>query len=506
LKRSYILSLVLLVTLPIIGLAFLGWRMLDGERARLRENFTQVMQQRLAEVNTTLAETMERTERRLADTLNLTEYGVETLRGISRTHPMVSQVFMIDGVGKRTFPPAPELCSNEEREFLERSAEIWKSGERLDRAAGEHGQPLIYGWKVWYHGGGTRCWFWLRQSSGALVGAEVPSAVLMAELVNALPNSADSTAAFKLTDAQGQEIYGWGQANEPVVQVTTNAPPQLAGWKVTCSMPDVVLQGSQAWRYQLLIGITCATLVLGLVAWYLYRESAREIRQAGQRVSFVNQVSHELKTPLTNISLYAELAAQKLPAEATDVHECLEIVTSESARLGRLISNVLSFSKHQRGQIQPHPASCDVVALLRRIVEQFRPALNNKQLRLEVEMPPVLIAITDADILEQIVGNLLSNVEKYAADGGVAWLRLNSVETKFSIVVEDRGPGVPQSQRDKIFDPFVRLSDKLSDGITGTGIGLSIARELTQLLGGTLCCETPGSGHGASFILTLPLK
>ncbi len=481
--------------------------MLDGERARLRENFTQVMHQRLAEVNTTLAETLDRTERRLADTLNLTEYGVDRLRALSRTHPMVSQVFVIDGTGKRTFPPtAPELCSNEERDFLQRSAEIWQSGERLDRAMGENGQSSNYGWKLWYHGGGTRCWFWLRQSNGSLVGAEVPSAVVMAELVNALPNAADSTAAFTLTDAQGQEIYGWGQATDPMVQVTTNPPPQLPGWKLTCAMSDVVVQGSQAWRYQLLIGLTCATLVLGLVAWYLYRESAREIRQAGQRVSFVNQVSHELKTPLTNISLYAELAAQKLPAEATDVHECLEIVTSESARLGRLISNVLSFSKHQRGQIQPHPASCDVVALLLRIAEQFRPALTNKQLRLEVEMPPALTAHTDTDLLEQIVGNLLSNVEKYGADGGVAWLRLQPAESAFSIIVEDRGPGVPASQRDAIFAPFVRLSDKLSDGITGTGIGLSIARELAQLLGGTLCCESANGGQGASFILTLPRK
>ena len=508
-KRSFIISLILLVTLPIIGLAWLGWRMLDGERARLRENFTQVMQQRLAEVNTTLTDSIGRIERRLSEKLTLGDFSHDSLRTIARREPLMAQVFVIDPQGKRAFPPPdPNLCSNEELEFLNRSAEIWRSGERLDRAMIEAGPQAQQGWKIWYHGGTTRFWFWQRQPINILAGAEVPTAVLMAELLNDLPSGGDHTAAFQVLDAQGQEIYSWGTPSEHPVKVTRPAPHPFSTWQVTCAMPDVVQEGSLTWKYQLLIGLACASLLLGLVAYYLYRESSREIRQAGQRVSFVNQVSHELKTPLTNISLYTELAAQKLPAESSDVHEYLEIVTSESARLGRLIGNVLSFSKHEHGQVQPRLAACDVVSLLQRIAEQFRPALTNKNLRLEIEAPSALTVTTDADMVEQIIGNLLSNVEKYGFSGGVAWLRLTATDKEWSVCVDDSGPGIPTTQRERIFHPFVRLSDKLSDGITGTGIGLSIARDLAHLLRGTLQCTCPpkeSAGTGARFILTLPL-
>ena len=157
---------------------------------------------------------------------------------------------------------------------------------------------------------------------------------------------------------------------------------------------------------------------MSLIAWHLYRESSREMRLAGQRVSFVNQVSHELKTPLTNISLYAELAEQRLPEDADATRECLQVVTTESARLSRLISNVLTFSKHQRGSLQPRLAEVNLQELLSGIVEQFRPVLAAKGHRLNADLSISRAVRTDADMVGQIIGNLLSNVEKYAGAGG----------------------------------------------------------------------------------------
>jgi signal transduction histidine kinase len=107
----------------------------------------------------------------------------------------------------------------------------------------------------------------------------------------------------------------------------------------------------------------------------------------------------------------------------------------------------------------------------------------------------------DRDAVEQILGNLFSNVEKYAASGGRMEVTSTQQGTTTSIVVSDRGPGIPKGQEERIFAPFHRLSNKLSDGVAGTGIGLSIARDLARKHGGDL--RVVPSAAGASFLLEL---
>jgi signal transduction histidine kinase len=107
--------------------------------------------------------------------------------------------------------------------------------------------------------------------------------------------------------------------------------------------------------------------------------------------------------------------------------------------------------------------------------------------------------------VEQILGNLLSNVEKYAGAG--RWLRLATEASPRTVrlVVEDHGPGVPKAKKDAIFQPFVRLRNDLAEGASGTGIGLAISRELAQLHGGGLTLDDAWT-EGARFVITLPNK
>ena len=109
----------------------------------------------------------------------------------------------------------------------------------------------------------------------------------------------------------------------------------------------------------------------------------------------------------------------------------------------------------------------------------------------------------DADALEQILGNLLSNVDKYAGYGRWVAVRSEVVEGLAKIIVEDRGPGIPAGKRRNVFEPFERLRSDLAEGVSGTGIGLTISRELAQLHGGSLTV-CPNYRDGARFILTLP--
>lgn len=505
-KSSFILPLLLLVVLPLAGLAWLGVRTLEGERARVRESLGRVMEQRLGEMNGSIAQAIGAVERELIQALSISDESTSTLRELPRQQRMIQQLTLLTPDGRRIHPPmVPSQQSNEEADFLLRSAAWWQSGVKLGTNATEVESSPDQGWQSWYHGTGPRYLFWHRLHSGNLLAAEVPTAALLAEVIAKLPASqAADTSSFKLSDPQGMSWYEWGAFTGPGLTRRGNLPPPLGAWGMSISIPDATAQHEGDWSLQLVGALSVAAVLMGLIAFYLYRESAREMRLAGQRVSFVNQVSHELKTPLTNISLYAELAAQRLPEAAEPARECLQVVTSECARLGRLIGNVLTFSKHQRGSLQPRMQDFDLGELLNSIIEQFRPALDARHLQLRTEFLISRLQRSDPDMLGQIVGNLLSNVEKYAGQDSEVLLRAEQMETSLQLLVRDHGPGIPAALQHRIFEAFYRVSDNANDGHAGTGLGLSIARDLARSLGGDLQCQSPATGPGALFIFTLP--
>ncbi|MCA9558925.1 MAG: HAMP domain-containing histidine kinase, partial [Myxococcales bacterium] len=239
--------------------------------------------------------------------------------------------------------------------------------------------------------------------------------------------------------------------------------------------------------------------LLGLAGWFS-RESTRELRRAAQRVSFVNQVSHELKTPLTNIRMYAELLEDELADTDDRAERYVGIIVSESQRLSRLIANILSFARHQREQLSVRKAPAVVDDVVRQTLDQFAPSLAAAGVSPQLDLSAGATVRVDADALGQMLGNLLSNVEKYAA-GRPVDLVTRQAGGVTTLTVRDHGPGIPKAARAKVFEPFHRLSNALSDGVTGTGIGLGIARELARLHGGDLVLEA--DEDGAAFTITL---
>jgi signal transduction histidine kinase len=517
LRTRLLVVLALLVLLPLALLAWLGGRAMRGEQARLREQFEGLMNQRLGEVHRVMAGTIGERERELIELLDRVPVEAEpaptaACREAAAGHPMVTGIFLLDLGGRMRHPPLnSEEISSEEMAFLERTSGLWSDGSGWGAAAEGAAAPR-QGWRTWYHGGGPRLLFWRRQESGSVIGVEIPGSVMAADLIAKLPASGGGGTGdaggtqVVWADAQGRPVYQWGEGSpDAPVAVRQPAPPPFSGWTLAVHAADVVGAGAGAWRLQWWAGLGAAALALGLLGVYLYRESSRDLRTAARRITFVNQVSHELKTPLTNISLYAELAAERLPPEAGAARECLEVVTAESARLGRLINNVLTFSRHQRGGLRARPQRCELDAEVADRVQPFALALAGRNIRLDLDLRSGATVSADPDSLGQILGNLLSNAEKYAAAGGVASVATRLAGDAAEVVISDRGPGIPAGLEERIFEPFFRASDKLTDGVAGVGLGLGLARELARSMNGDLTLGPPPASGGAVFVLRLPL-
>jgi signal transduction histidine kinase len=339
-----------------------------------------------------------------------------------------------------------------------------------------------------------------------VVAAELDRARLLADLAVALPSGADDGGPWRritLLDSRGEVLVQSGAPageGEAAAAVERRLAPPLAAWTLRAELVGAGGPGALGGFLRAAALVVVAAVLVGLAVVF-YRESSRELREAAQRVRFVNQVSHELRTPLTNIRLYAELAEHRL-ADDDEARSHLAVIVAESARLGRLIGNVLSFARSRRGELAVHPVPGVVDDTLRAVAAQFEPSLQSRGVELALDLDAPRPIPFDADAVEQVVGNLLANVEKYAAAGGRAEINSRQGGGATIVRVADRGPGIPAAAAERIFEPFVRLSDRLTEGVSGTGIGLAIARDLARAHGGELRLEP--SERGACFALELP--
>lgn len=369
------------------------------------------------------------------------------------------------------------------------------------------------GWFVWYWDRGMNLVYWQRRASGHIVGAALERSRWMADVISVLPETVESattvdgvnsdqvTIACRVVNAAADPVYNWGPEikadSTPFCEIPVTAP--LASWRLQCFVPEgQILAGTGRNAFvSLATGILAFTVTLIVMAWLLYRDYARDMREATQQVSFVNQVSHELKTPLTNIRMYAELLERDLEnindEQGSKPRSRLGVINSEAQRLSRLIGNVLTFARQKRKNLEPRPKETDLIRLVDQIVDRFTPSLTEHGIVAVVEGSTTESVCVDPDFVEQILGNLISNVEKYAACGKRLVIRCEVTDSSATIDVVDFGPGIPAGKREDVFRPFTRLSNDLRTS-TGTGIGLAISRDLARLHQGELRLMDSASG------------
>jgi signal transduction histidine kinase len=217
---------------------------------------------------------------------------------------------------------------------------------------------------------------------------------------------------------------------------------------------------------------------------------------------FITIVSHELRTPLT--SVYG--AALTLEHHALDEerrHALIEIISTEAARLSRLLDDILWVSRLDSGRARPFITRVEPLPLAADVVDATRTHLPHGlslELLHDAATPDVA---ADPDKLRQVLVNLVENAVKYSDEGQIE-VRLHEREGSVRFSVRDEGPGIPPSQRERVFEKFYRLDPNMTRGVGGTGLGLYICRELIESMQGAIWVESV-LGEGSTFSFELPV-
>jgi signal transduction histidine kinase len=292
--------------------------------------------------------------------------------------------------------------------------------------------------------------------------------------------------------------------------VATEIGETLPHWEVALYLldPMKLTRSARDLKLRCAALIILLVLAIGVGSWLIVADINRQLTLARQKTDFVSNVSHELKTPLTSIRMFSELLAEGRITDPAKQRSYLSIITAETARLSRLINNVLDFARLERGEKKYHFQTCDLTSLVRETAETYRPHLESNGFQFNYVVPegPVMVN-GDRDALAQIIVNLLSNAEKYSDSRKEIGIRLDQQTTPLphvEVKVLDRGLGVPGGCEEKIFEQFYRAHDSLSSGIQGSGLGLTLARQIARAHGGEVVYESR-EGGGSCFTLRLPL-
>jgi len=371
--------------------------------------------------------------------------------------------------------------------------------------------------------GGLAFLFWERQADGRIAGCEIAGSLFRARIASVLDGTTTASRILTFLDENGTPLA---------------APPGLAGrdwrrpfvsreigaalprWEAAAYLtrPDAISSQARAsslviWIMVLILFVSVAgggTMVLSSVYG--------EMRLAQKKATFVTNVSHELKTPLTSISLFIELLRKKRPVSAAKRESYLAYMASETERLTRLINNVLDFSatggagREGRAGRAGAPRkgrrytmeNVDAATVTAEVLESQRVRLDSLGFTVGSVTPVGSCSVhADPEALKQLMLNLLSNAEKYSRGRRELSVRVERAGDEVLIHVLDRGIGVPEKERERIFREFYRVDDSLSSGVQGTGLGLTIARSIARDHGGDIACH-PRDGGGSDFIVRLP--
>lgn len=291
-------------------------------------------------------------------------------------------------------------------------------------------------------------------------------------------------------------------ATEPHV-LRSLAEAQLAGKIEFSSISSV----SNRWisRALWLAGMALMLLLVLAGAYAMYRGVSRELRVGQLQSDFVSAVSHEFRSPLTSLRGIAELLANDRLADESRRRQSYVFLERETARLQRLVEDLLDFGRMESGRKQYRVEPHDVFAMVRAAVADFREEALAGGFEIELSLDSRAATIqADEEALRRAIRNLLENAVKYSPECRTVWVEGSVNHRQATISVRDRGMGIEPREQREIFHKFVRGAAAKKAGIKGTGIGLSMVRQIVDACGGEIRLES-AAGAGSTFTILLPL-
>ncbi|MCK0179140.1 HAMP domain-containing histidine kinase [Flavobacteriaceae bacterium S0862] len=239
-------------------------------------------------------------------------------------------------------------------------------------------------------------------------------------------------------------------------------------------------------------------MVMGL--YVLIQDVNRERRMNKLRADFVSNVTHELKTPLTSIHMFAESILLGRVKSDTDLNKYANIIVRESENLKRMINNILEFSRKENNKLVYQIKEINLSDLVNTTMEEMNYWLEINGFKVAVEIEENVFAKVEQEGLKQALSNLISNAIKYSLSHKELIVRLFKKEKKAHIEIEDFGIGIPKDRLDLIFEKFYRVNSAESESVSGTGLGLTVTRDIIEAQKGELLVEST-LGKGSKFTI-----
>src|SRR6266496_474569 len=396
--------------------------------------------------------------------------------------PLVDRVYLVDRQGRLLYPR--EWKTEDAGLLAEISQGFWDRGGRRHFLVGDHvvlaavlqdtaHRPVL-----------------------AILGRDEEA--LTRDVLPTTLGALEGKSVLAVLDRADRPVYTSQPLDGARRILTVNFGEALPAWRVALYQPRGVSPEEAVQRQTMLFTaafvLLLVVIVLGLGA--TYRVVRRESEMARLKSDFVANVSHDLKTPLSLIRMFAETLELGRVTDEAARREYYGVITRESERLTRLIDNVLDFSRieggRQRYEVGPHP----VEPLIHEVLDAFRYPLAQRGFKLDVTVAPDLPdALVDPDAIKQALANLVDNALKYSTERRRLGIGARREGEWVVIEVADEGIGIPAGETERIFEKFYRIGRSETQGTRGSGVGLALVKHIAEAHGGRVRVESrPGQG------------
>jgi len=497
------------VLLPIIVLTYLQYRSLAELQTKTKGAFKDNLRQGLPFVEQQMKQRLEEIAAKTLKpigSLHLSSQGAKDgaaeeldkyLAGVKRSHPEIEEIFVFG------YPGAQQKIKPDAL-FLYDKARMAQSFVDSDRkylfVPGMHDGAYLF-YPLPDQGG----------VAGVFLSKGFVSDYLLAGSINNVSkiyhgNTAVASAlVITISDENGEMLFSnaVGQ-NEYFLESNFDRP--FSNWKARVGLKNTNVDELARNSFLHSAGATVLVLIFLLFGMALtIRATDREARLAEAKSNFVSNVSHELKTPLSLLTLFSEILELGRVNSEEKKTEYYRIIRHESLRLNKMIDNILDFSKIEAGRKTYVFAEGDMAEVIEHVLASYRYQISNSgfdvQTNIQPDLPPVSI---DRYAMEQAISNLLDNAIKYSRDVKRLSITTERRGSDLSIEIVDRGIGIPRAEQAKVFEKFYRVGNGLVHDVKGSGLGLSLVKHIVEAHNGTISVESE-VGKGSRFTILLPL-